>query len=84
MIIGTVGTLLGLCLGVVICTVLKHIDIHELAGDIYYFTTSLPVKLEFVDVISIIAAALAICFLATLYPARQAAKQNPVEAIRYG
>jgi len=44
----------------------------------------LPVKLEFIDVISIIAAALGICFLATLYPARQAAKMNPVEAIRYG
>jgi len=84
MVIGTIGTLLGLCLGLVICTVLKHIDIHELAGDIYYFTTSLPVKLEFIDVISIIAAALGICFLATLYPARQAAKMNPVEAIRYG
>ena len=84
MVIGTIGTLLGLCLGLVLCVLLKHFDIHELAGDIYYFTTSLPVKLEFVDVISIIAAALVICFLSTLYPAWQAAKLNPVEAIRYG
>ena len=84
MIIGTLGTLIGLGLGLVICTVLKHYNIHELAGDIYYFTTRLPVKLEFFDVASIIAAALLICFLATLYPARQAAKLNPVEAIRYG
>jgi lipoprotein-releasing system permease protein len=84
MIIGALGTLIGLGLGLVICTVLKHYNIHELAGDIYYFTTRLPVKLEFLDVASIIAAALLICFLATLYPARQAAKLNPVEAIRYG
>jgi lipoprotein-releasing system permease protein len=84
MIIGALGTLIGLGLGLVICTVLKHYNIHELAGDIYYFTTRLPVKLEFFDVASIIAAALVICFLATLYPARQAAKLNPVEAIRYG
>ena len=84
MVIGTLGTLIGLGLGLVICTVLKHYNIHELAGDIYYFTTRLPVKLEFFDVASIIAAALLICFFATLYPARQAAKLNPVEAIRYG
>jgi len=84
MVIGTFGTLIGLGLGLVICTVLKHYNIHELTGDIYYFTTTLPVKLEIQDVISIIVAALLICFLATLYPARQAAKLNPVEAIRYG
>ena len=84
MVIGALGTLIGLGLGLIICTVLKHYNIHELAGDIYYFTTRLPVKLELLDVASIIAAALLICFLATLYPARQAAKLNPVEAIRYG
>jgi lipoprotein-releasing system permease protein len=84
MVIGTVGTLIGLGLGLVICTGLKHYNIHELTGDIYYFTTQLPVKLELPDVASIIIAALVICFLATLYPARQAAKLNPVDAIRYG
>ena len=84
MVIGFIGTFLGLMLGLVICKLLKHIDIHELTGDIYLFTTSLPVKLDVVDVISIIIAALIICFLATLYPARQAAKLNPVDAIRYG
>ena len=84
MVIGLFGILIGLGLGLVICTVLKHYNIHELTGDIYYFTTRLPVRLEFFDVASIIVAALLICFLATLYPARQAAKLNPVEAIRYG
>ena len=84
MVIGIFGTTVGLALGLVVCTVLKNYNIHELTGDIYYFTTRLPVKLEFVDVASIIAAALLICFLATLYPARQAAKLNPIEAIRSG
>ncbi len=84
MVIGFLGTILGLCLGLIVCAVLKRYDIHELTGDIYYFTTTLPVKLEFSDVVSIIAAALLICFCATLYPARQAAKLSPVDAIRYG
>ena len=84
MVIGTIGTLLGLGLGFVLCTLLKHWNIHELTGDIYYFTTKLPVKMEFLDVFFIVTAALVICFLATLYPAHQASRLNPVEAIRYG
>ena len=84
MVIGVIGTSLGLLLGVILCSLLKRYNIHELTGDIYYFTTQLPVKMEGLDVIAIVVAALAICFFATLYPARQAARLNPVEAIRYG
>ena len=84
MVIGSIGTVLGLCLGLVLCILLKNYDIYELTGDIYYFTTTLPVKIEISWVIGIVSAAMVICFLATLYPARQAAKLDPVEAIRYG
>jgi len=84
MVIGAIGTVLGLCLGLLLCTLLKHYDIYELTGDIYYFTTTLPVKIEILWVLGIVSAAMVICFLATLYPARQAAKLDPVEAIRYG
>jgi lipoprotein-releasing system permease protein len=68
----------------VLCILLKNYDIYELTGDIYYFTTTLPVKIEMAWVIGIVLATMVICFLATLYPARQAAKLDPVEAIRYG
>jgi lipoprotein-releasing system permease protein len=40
--------------------------------------------MELLDIVLIATAAIVICFLATLYPARQASKLNPVEAIRYG
>ncbi len=84
MTIGLIGTLLGSGLGFVLCALLKRINIHELAGEIYYITTNLPVRLALNDVVIIVLAAILICFLATLYPARQASKLNPVEAIRYG
>ncbi|MBA3016718.1 MAG: lipoprotein-releasing ABC transporter permease subunit [Proteobacteria bacterium] len=81
--IGSIGTILGVCLGFILCTVLKYYQFIELPGDVYYITT-LPVKLELLDVVMIASAAMAISFLATLYPARQASKLDPVEAIRYG
>ncbi|HPA14484.1 MAG TPA: lipoprotein-releasing ABC transporter permease subunit [Desulfobacterales bacterium] len=83
MAIGSIGTILGVCLGFILCALLKHYKFIELPGDVYYITT-LPVKLEAIDVFFIASAAMAICFLATLYPARQASKLDPVEAIRYG
>lgn len=83
MVIGILGTILGVCLGFLLCTLLQNYQFIELPGDIYYITT-LPVKLKGVDVILIAISALVICFFATLYPARQASLLDPVEAIRYG
>ncbi len=83
MIIGLVGTSLGVCLGFMLCKLLEKYKFIELPGDVYYIST-LPVRLEALDVFIIAAAAMLICFIATLYPAHQAAKLNPVEAVRYG
>ncbi len=83
MIIGSVGTTLGVCFGFIMCKLLEKYKFIELPGDVYYIST-LPVRLEALDVFIISAAAIVICFVATLYPARQASKLNPVEAIRYG
>jgi lipoprotein-releasing system permease protein len=83
MVIGTIGTLCGACLGFVLCILLKQYRFIELDPDVYYITT-LPVDLKVLDVVLIASAALVICFLATLYPAHQASRIEPVEAIRYG
>jgi lipoprotein-releasing system permease protein len=82
-VIGVIGTFIGVTLGFVLCKLLEKYKFIELPGDVYYITT-LPVRMELLDIVLIATAAIVICFLATLYPARQASKLNPVEAIRYG
>jgi lipoprotein-releasing system permease protein len=83
MVIGFMGTTLGVFLGFILCKLLEKYKFIELPGDVYYLST-LPVRLEAPDVFIIAVGAMVICFVATLYPARQASKLNPVEAIRYG
>jgi lipoprotein-releasing system permease protein len=83
MVIGVIGTFIGVTLGFVLCKLLEKYKFIELPGDVYYIST-LPVRMELLDIVMIATAAIVICFLATLYPARQASKLNPVEAIRYG
>ena len=83
LVIGLIGTMLGVALGVLGCYILKNYQFIELPGDVYYFTT-LPVQLRYLDVFVIVAAAVGICFVSTLYPAYKASRLDPVEALRYG
>lgn len=81
--IGALGTFIGVSLGVVLCKLLEHYQFIELPGDVYYLS-KLPVLLNMMDIGIIAVSSMVICFLSTLYPARQASRLNPVEAIRYG
>ncbi|MCD6570779.1 MAG: lipoprotein-releasing ABC transporter permease subunit [Deltaproteobacteria bacterium] len=88
--IGISGALLGLILGLflaynlnpVVSVIEAILHIEVMPKDIYYIT-GLPTKVEFLDVFFIVLASLSLSFLATIYPARQAARQDPVEVIRY-
>jgi lipoprotein-releasing system permease protein len=82
LVIGGLGTVIGLGLGLGLCGILKEYQFIKLPQEIYYLST-LPVTVQATDVLAIIAAAMAISFLATLYPSWQAARLDPVEAIRY-
>lgn len=83
MFIGLIGTTAGVVIGTTLCALQSRYELIRLPGDVYYIT-ALPVNLRFADLTVVALAAIAICFLATLYPAHQAARLDPVEAIRYG
>lgn len=82
MLIGVVGTLLGLSGGYITCWLLDRYNFIPLPADVY-FIDSLPVRVEWTDFAQVAAAAMAICLVATLYPAWKASRLDPVHAIRY-
>jgi lipoprotein-releasing system permease protein len=82
LLIGFFGTALGLILGLITCGLLQRYEFIKLPRDVYLIST-LPVKIQPLDLAAIVAAAMLISFLATLYPSWQASRLDPVEAIRY-
>ena len=82
LIIGTVGTIIGILGGYTICELLARYKFISLPRDVYYLSY-LPVKMNISDFLLISLAAVGISFLATLYPSWQASKLDPAEALRY-
>ncbi|HEY5412592.1 MAG TPA: lipoprotein-releasing ABC transporter permease subunit [Caulobacteraceae bacterium] len=88
--IGVSGTLSGFLLGAVFCIYIKPIQafVQWISGtDVFsadvYFLSHIPAKIDWVEVSGIMAAALAMSFLAVLFPAWRASRIDPVEALRY-
>jgi len=82
LIVGILGTLLGIIGGISVCLLLKEYHFIHLPQDVYSLS-SLPVELRWSDIIAITIGAITLSFLATIHPARQAARLDPVEALRY-
>jgi lipoprotein-releasing system permease protein len=80
--IGVLGTIIGVGSGYLLNNILDKYEIIKLPADVYYLS-HLPVKMKLFDFLVVSFSAIIISFLATLYPARQAAKMNPVEPLRY-
>ena len=80
--IGFVGTSLGVLLGLVGAWALTRFRLIALDPQVY-FIDRLPIQIALSDVLWIVAASLGIAMLATLWPARQASRLFPVEAIRH-
>jgi lipoprotein-releasing system permease protein len=80
--IGCLGTAIGSIIGYGAVTIITRSDIISLPKDVYQIS-NLPLSISGLDVLVISLTAIGISFLATLYPSWQAAKQDPVEVLRY-
>ena len=85
-LIGWIGTAIGVVLGVGVALNVPFLeqvlDLHIMDPDVYYIST-VPSETHSVDVVIIAISALVLTFVATIYPALQAAKTQPAEALRY-
>lgn len=83
LIIGLVGTFVGAVSGFGLSWFLDRYQLIQIPGDVYQITyvrfTLLPLDLAVVVFVAVL-----VCFVATIYPSRQASKLKPVEALRYG
>jgi lipoprotein-releasing system permease protein len=80
-VVWAVGTAVGLALGLTICWLLAEVDIG-IAADVY-MVDSLKVRVWPLEVLLTVGATLVISHLASLYPALRAARQAPVDAMRW-
>jgi lipoprotein-releasing system permease protein len=88
--VGVIGTIAGFALGVAFCANIETIRqwLQALTGTPLfspeiYFLSRMPAKMDPRDVTMVVAMALGLSFLATLYPSWRAARLDPVEALRY-
>jgi lipoprotein-releasing system permease protein len=82
MVVGFVGSTVGVALGVLLCFIQYKFHLIPLPGDVYFLDT-LPVIIRPIDVFAVYAVANIIAWLTTIYPAYRASKTLPAESIRY-
>jgi lipoprotein-releasing system permease protein len=81
-IIGVIGTIIGATAGALTAHFLDKYRVITIPSDIYQ-VSYLPFRLMPGDLAAVIIGAVLVCFAATLYPSRQAARLDPAQALRY-
>jgi lipoprotein-releasing system permease protein len=82
LVIGLIGTTAGAIAGLIVIYIVDRYQLVRVPLDVYQIS-HVPFRLELVDFLVVIASAIVICFIATIYPSRQAAKLDPAQALRY-
>ncbi|MFC2092558.1 FtsX-like permease family protein [Bacteroidota bacterium] len=80
--VGVIGMVAGSLIGLLVILAQKYFEFYTIDSSVYQFD-ALPVELRFTDFIFVPFAAFILCFLASLYPSRKAAKLDPIESIRW-
>jgi lipoprotein-releasing system permease protein len=79
--IGLIGTGAGTILGLLVCFIFDRYEVIKLPEQVYQITY-LPFRVEPWDVVTVVTGAVLVCFVATIYPSRQAGRIDPAEALR--
>ena len=82
LVIGFVGTSVGATCGLALCWVLDRYRLIQIPMDVYQ-VSYVPFVVRPFDFIMVVVSAILICFLATIYPSRQASRLDPVQALRF-
>ena len=82
LIIGIVGTTVGAAAGYTLSTVFDRYQLIRVPIDVYQ-VSHLPFTVLPRDFVLVVISAVLICFVATIYPSRQAARLDPAQALRY-
>ena len=82
LVIGLVGTTVGAGAGVAVSYVLDRYEVIRVPVDVYQ-VSHVPFTLLPFDLALVVALAVLVCFVATIYPSRQAARLDPAQALRY-
>jgi lipoprotein-releasing system permease protein len=82
LVIGSVGTVVGGSCGLLLCWVLDTYELVQIPMDVYQ-VSHVPFVVEPLDFVAVVVATVVICFLATIYPSRQASRLDPVQALRF-
>ena len=82
LLIGTIGTVLGLTLGLLVCYLQIEFKLYPL-DPLRFRIDAIPVQLQTADLIIIPIVSMLLSFLASLYPAKRAVKLNVIDSIKY-
>jgi lipoprotein-releasing system permease protein len=82
LVIGVVGTTVGGLVGLGLCWVLDTYELIQIPMDVYQ-VSHVPFVVQPRDFLVVVVVTITICFLATIYPSRQASRLDPVQALRF-